>query len=577
MTHKRESEGDANPNPSKYRTRDRGNQWVSTNATFERFLAAYRGEHGDALGGDFPPTTLFVQEECAVFISTSGDSRILSTPQESTTYIYDTSSQNAAIEIRMWVADQRHSERYNLVRSVVLNSEVMAAPLVRISIPNSSSLAVRGSSERVIPRVSTVFKAMSAALRPWQDSQYGVECLIIKLKKSKLWIRERPGLGNEISKICQDLKEDIDDLEYVTILRTSEHEDLHFVDEVWEYQHERCRKDEIYWGYNINRTIPKLPNGKGDLPFTHQVLRGMLAAPQLPWLKRPGSPPDDWLSHPFKASFTSIEEWEAVFTIALLQDVEWNRTSASNAYSSVGNHPKRVVEDEKDPSHFWLHITAATPLPRVTAGIVFKLNNASNTDAESAMQQLEARAVDIEGCNDLVLELRVRGKKKARPWGDETGIDKIWLGIVDGVQVSIFSGNGDEVDNFMLLNAHTALQTVIKDRNKDLQAVWAKKVNHIQNTKPVKRLLVRNQSLSSEAEALMWVKGLHAAKDAYGVAMALSIDEFLATVNEFQNPKNLFDHSGSTMPLGYVVAQSAAFQGSQLKIMRNKHSNSFQC
>lgn len=421
MTHKRKSEGDANPNPSKYRTRDRGNQWASTKETFERFLAAYCGEHDDALGGDFPLTNLFVQKECAVFVSTSSSSRLLSAPQESTTYIYDTSSQNAAIEIRIWVADQRHSECYNLVRSVVLNSEVMVAPLVRVAIPNSSPLAVRETLERVIPRVSTEFKLMSAALRPWQDAQYGVECLIFELRKSRLWIRERPDSGNEVSKISQHFQENIDDLGYITILRTSEHEDLRFVDEFWEYQLERCRKDGIYWGYNINRTMPKLSNGKDDLPFTHQVLRGMLAAPHLPWFKRPGSKLNDWLSHPFKATFTSIEEWEAVFTIALLQDVEWDRTSASIAYASIGNHSMRVVEDEKDPSHFWLHITAATsgiPPPKVTAGTVFKLNNASNTDAESTIQQLEARAVDIEGCNDLVLELRVKGKKKARPWGD---------------------------------------------------------------------------------------------------------------------------------------------------------------
>lgn len=47
--------------------------------------------------------------------------------------------------------------------------------------------------------------------------------------------------------------------------------------------------------------------------------------------------------------------------------------------------------------------------------------------------------------------------------------------------------------------------------------------------------------------------------------MALSIDEFLATVDEFQKLKTSFDLSSSTMPLGYVLAKSAAFKGSQLE------------
>ncbi|PVH87613.1 hypothetical protein DL98DRAFT_581623 [Cadophora sp. DSE1049] len=429
MTQKRKSQGDGNPNSSECRTRDRGSQLASKKATFERFLAAYRGEHEDALGSDAPPSDLFVQKECVVFVSTSSSSRLLSAPHESMTYIYDTFSQNAAIEIRMWASDEQQSQRFNHVRSLVINTEFMAAPLVQVSVSNPSLVTVRDALKPMIPHISTNFDVMWTVLRPWKGTEYGIDCLTFKLKKSKIWIRNQRGYGNGVSRISQQLEEDIDDLQYITILRASEHDELHFVDEFWEYQLERCRKHGIYWGYNIKQEMPKLPNGKDDLPYTHQILRGIYAAPHLPWFKRvngpksgPKSGPNDWLSQPFKATFTSIEEWEIVFTIALLQDVEYDRKNTSDIYASIGNQSMPVVEDEKDPSHFWLHIAATatgSPLPKVTAGTVFTLNNAATTDAESTMETLEARAVDIEGCADLVLELRVKGKKKKRPWGDD--------------------------------------------------------------------------------------------------------------------------------------------------------------
>lgn len=325
----------------------------------------------------------------------------------------------------MWVSDEHDSQRFNHVRSLVINAEVMAAPLVRVQIPNPSPVAVRDALKPILPQISAYFNVMGAVLRPWKATKHGVDCLSFRLKKSKIWTRNQRGCGNDCSIIAQELDEDIDSLEYITIIRASEPEELHFVDEFWEYQLERCRKDGIYWGYNIKQEMPKLPNGKNDLPYTHQILRGIYAAPHLSWFERvegPKSGPSDWLSHPFKATFTSIEEWEIVFTLALLQDVEWNRTSTSNAYASLGSQSMRVVEDEKDASHFWLHISATatgSPLPKVTAGTVFTLNNAASTDTESTMETLEARAVDIEGCTDLVLELRVKGKNKKRPWGDD--------------------------------------------------------------------------------------------------------------------------------------------------------------
>ncbi|XMA16835.1 hypothetical protein WAI453_009626 [Rhynchosporium graminicola] len=170
--------------------------------------------------------------------------------------------------------------------------------------------------------------------------------------------------------------------------------------------------------------MEKLPSGEVDLPYIYQVLRGFLPAPHLPWFKKPDFKPNDWLSRPFKVTFTSLEEWEAVFTIALLRDVEWDRRTAGDVFASIGNHSMRVVEDEKDPSHFWLHITLAT-LELLCPRLLPELSSSSmmnpNISSASTSKTLEARAVNIEGCDDLVLELRVRSKK-ARPCGGTTAL-----------------------------------------------------------------------------------------------------------------------------------------------------------
>ncbi|XMA16836.1 hypothetical protein WAI453_009627 [Rhynchosporium graminicola] len=90
----------------------------------------------------------------------------------------------AAIEIRMWLEDQAQAhQHFNHVRSVVINAEVMAAPLIRIRIPSPGPLAVIKALEVIIPKVSTWFGIVSDVLKTWQSTIHGVECLVIQIEE----------------------------------------------------------------------------------------------------------------------------------------------------------------------------------------------------------------------------------------------------------------------------------------------------------------------------------------------------------------------------------------------------------
>ncbi|CZT05755.1 uncharacterized protein RAG0_11737 [Rhynchosporium agropyri] len=145
-----------------------------------------------------------------------------------------TLSHRAAIEIRMWLEDQAQAhQHFNHVRSVVINAEVMAAPLIRICIPSPGPLTVIKALEVIIPKVSTWFGIVSDVLITWQSTIHGIECLVFRLKKSMLLIRTKPGCGNEVSQISQKLAEDIDNLEYITVLRASDGAALRFSNAFW--------------------------------------------------------------------------------------------------------------------------------------------------------------------------------------------------------------------------------------------------------------------------------------------------------------------------------------------------------
>ncbi|CZT52801.1 uncharacterized protein RSE6_14179 [Rhynchosporium secalis] len=166
---KRKSEvggaGDVILHPSKSHLRDNNFQGAADEATFERFLATYRGRHDDPLGRDSPPTKLFVQKE-------------------SQPHTFMTLSHRAAIEIRIWLEDQAQAhQNFNHVRSVVINGEVMAAPLIRIRIPSPGPLAVIKALEIIIPKVSTWFGIVSDVLKTWQSTIHGVECLVIQIEE----------------------------------------------------------------------------------------------------------------------------------------------------------------------------------------------------------------------------------------------------------------------------------------------------------------------------------------------------------------------------------------------------------
>ncbi|KAL2069863.1 hypothetical protein VTL71DRAFT_14542 [Oculimacula yallundae] len=423
MTKKRTYKGDAESKHSVSQTRD-GESHLTTADIFERFLAAYRGERDDPLGADSPPAKFFESKECAVFLSTASTTRLLVAPDEETWYNYDTSSQNAGLEIQ--VREVNGTARI-LLDSVMINSEAMAAPLRLIPVTDPNSQKVRMALNRFIPMVTNSRQEIDDAIELWPSVKAvvaeDVECLVFTLKKSRLWVRKRSNCGKEVSMVAQRLKEAIEDLAYITILRKLAKPDQQFIDKFWEYQLERCLRDGIYWGYRLKQEMPKLSNGENYIPYTHQVLRGLLPAPHLPWFKCAGSQPNTWLSHPYKATFTSIQEWEAVFTLALLQNVEPNRLSVIDTYAFSNDHFMLVEEDEIDPLRFLLHVSTSTstgtPLPQVPNGTIFRLNNMLNTDAKHPLQTLKARAIDIKGCNHLVLELRVKGQKRARPWGEQ--------------------------------------------------------------------------------------------------------------------------------------------------------------
>jgi hypothetical protein len=134
---------------------DRDEYLLQKKQIFEKFIAAYRGEHRELLGGDVPRQNHFgmsSREHCALLVSTQS-SHFLTADGELTRYRYWTTSQDPSIEFR--IGRKVHNPRMNQgefegMSALEITSDQLEAPILRQSIPEPSPASFRSALLDVI-------------------------------------------------------------------------------------------------------------------------------------------------------------------------------------------------------------------------------------------------------------------------------------------------------------------------------------------------------------------------------------------------------------------------------------------
>ena len=369
-------------------------------------------------------------KKCAIVISNTTKSAFLDVDGESWTYSYNVQSQNPAIELRM--GQKTAQIAFNALRVLDLNSEQMATVCQRHTIKNVNEFQFRNAlSFAGLPDFDNGNTQTNNRILDEIKNKYiedAVDVMIFKIDSSNcpLWIRRPIDHKNGKVVVKEDVGESrlgglladhLNTISYVTVVRPALEEGRRFVDHFWDYQIDKCKKEGIYWGYNLHR--PLKDNMGSELSYTTEVLEGRLPAPCLSWFRLPKKP--ELLSHPYRPFMTSMKEWEALVTIGLLHEIQHQRLwyKAIYSFEEGPEHKVEIWIDPQDATRLCFYVYAGhapgVEKPKVPVDTQFKLQyNGLELDGGVAIKLPENAVAD------LVLEFTLDEGAKL-PWQMETG------------------------------------------------------------------------------------------------------------------------------------------------------------
>ena len=291
---------------------------------------------------------------------------------EGWTYAYNVQSQNPAIELRM--GEKSAEIAFSHLRVLDLNSEQMATVCQHRTIKDVNEFQLRNAlSLSGLPPFANGNTTANNKILDGIKNKYrenGVDVMIFKIDSNNcpLWIRHSPQLNNggkvavkrelRESKLAGSIANHLHTLAYITVIRPALEDERRFVDRFWDYQIEKCKKEGIYWGYNLHR--PLRDSMGSELSYTVEVLEGRLTAPFLPWFRLPKKSGNELLSHPYRPFMTSMVEWEALVTIGLLHEIQHQRLVYKAIYSfELGpEHKVEVYLDPQDSKYIYFYVYA---------------------------------------------------------------------------------------------------------------------------------------------------------------------------------------------------------------------------
>lgn len=412
---KRKAEGSQSFGPSAKVT--------TTGKEYQKFLDAYKGTNLDALGGDNPKknknTIDAVGSYRCVLIGSKGDqSKVIPANEEDGTLKvkYDVSSQNPMLEIKLGVP---LAEPFQSSHSLFINSEQINGPVERSSIQSPTTDRFgEAAIDLGLPSIDASDESIQMVIN-WitkGNENAGISFMRLRIKGPLPAPRPTLGYSGSHSPLAAKIAE-TGPLEYLTVVRLSM-DHLSFVDRFWDHLMDRCQKEGIYWGYRLDRKIES-DGPEKDMSYPMLVIIGHEQAPYLSWMRDSKSAV---VPHKRRTWFSSIKEYEACYTVALIQDMDFQRKQIREIFDFVPDAPAHqltIEADELNPLRFILRVNVQIPagkmLPGLGIGSEFKIQLA---DCVEDLPELDARLVDVpddamaEG--HLVLEATIL--ELGNPW-----------------------------------------------------------------------------------------------------------------------------------------------------------------
>lgn len=331
---------------------------------FQSFIDAYDGRHTNALGHDHPAVgggktmvEVFKATKCVIIASTDKQSRIIphSAQEGSIKFSYDAFSQNPSSDIRIGTMSSGNFEHFHTLH---IHSEQMSAPVSRVNVKEIDTASfVTAVKDMGLRPLLNPDQQITDVVESVKNKFTGNAIDFIQLKVHKtLQIRNEAGVSNDQVDAVVVLRDQLKDIEYVTVVRGAISDDMRFVDDFWDFVVNKCMEG-IYWGFKLDRQVPSI-DGK-DIPYAEQVILGKQPAPVLSWSR--DEKEGKYISLPKKTWFTSMKEYQSLFTVALLQDTEYQRNSVDQFFSFDASSPEHdvyVEADEGNSEHIVLHVKA---------------------------------------------------------------------------------------------------------------------------------------------------------------------------------------------------------------------------
>jgi AAA domain len=395
-----------------------------TKEYFQSFLDAYEGKTTNALGRDHPAVNggknmvdTFKPTKCVIIASTDKQSQIIpyNDAEGQIKFCYDSFSQNPSLDIRIG-AHTMSDGNFKIFHTLHINSEQMSAPVSRVNVKEiDTAKFVAAVKDMGLPALLNPDQQITDIVESVKNKFTGNAIDFIQFKVHKtLAIRHEKGISMDQVNAAKVLRSQLKDIEHITVVRGAISDNMRFVDDFWDFLVAKCMKEGIYWGFRLDRQVPSI-DGK-NIPYPEQVILGKQAAPVLSWLR---DTEGNYISLPKKTWFTSIKEFQSLFTVALLQDTEYQRVSVDQFFSFDASSPQHEVYVETDKAgnseHFVLHVMAGRKageqMPAVAPDTRFKIKV-----CDSSLPELEARVLDVpEGSEaDFLLDIQLRG---GNPWG----------------------------------------------------------------------------------------------------------------------------------------------------------------
>lgn len=341
--------------------------------------------------------------KCHIIVSSDTESLIL--PYEKShgdwRFRYDFSSQNPAMELRAGIIHDGKTPGkpagYAHEQTLHFNSEQLAGPSQRLCATQATSaIYIATVGNLGLPPLPYAANLLDNLVNETKNTylENGIDFCKFTLQPgcATLRIRNQKDVIQDVAVIAE-VRKLLPTAKYITTVSPAIEGDRKFVEQYWDRLMNHARGNGIYWGYSLDR--PDIMHKDKPLPYPVAVLKGLAAAPYLPWMMKQMGDAMVLVSHHFKQWYTSTDELQRRLTVALLQDFQASRRKIASVFSFDQSAPRHsiVIHRDRDvQGHYTMVVKAAKHIgdqfPQVAAGTKFTFRY-SGVDVEGILLDLE--------------------------------------------------------------------------------------------------------------------------------------------------------------------------------------------